>query len=131
MRCKTGAASAEQGEVAAGSQGSRRDKIWADLEARGVARELCETLSASLDERHYRRSPEAYQALLDGVALACGVQTELDGDLLRNLRDLRETERLMGAFAQELSKLDEVLEVLAAHLRRMRNVPGNASRFVQ
>jgi hypothetical protein len=131
MRCKTGAASAEQGEAVAGSEGSRRDEIRADLEARGVARDLCETLSTCLDESHSRRSPEAYQALLDGVALACGVQTELDGDLLRNLRDLRETERLMGAFAQELTKLDEVLEVLAAHLRRMRNVPGNTNRFVQ
>ena len=135
MRSKT------EGEIPArdvtpeGSEQSRREQMCEDLKARGVAPELCETLSACLDEDLTRHSPEAYQALLDGVVLACGVQTGVDRELTRNLRELRETERLMGAFANELSKLDEVLEVLAAHLNkawfffRADLFPGKAARM--
>jgi len=39
----------------------------------------------------------------------------------RNAKELKEVERLMGAFAGELTKLDEVVEVLAAYVRRMRS----------
>ena len=47
------------------------------------------------------------------------------------MRQIQELERLMSSFAGELSKLDESLEVLAAHLRRMRTQmdgPGRPGR---
>ena len=46
----------------------------------------------------------------------------------RSLRDVREVERLLGAFSGELEKLDEVLEVLAAYAQRMRPQPAKRER---
>ena len=59
--------------------------------------------------------------LLDGVALGCAALTGSSQGLEDSYRELREMERLMGAFSGELSKLDEILEVLAAYARRMRD----------
>lgn len=131
MRWKTDATVRARGTPTADPASSRREQIRADLEARGVAPELCEKLSISLEGSPSQRSPEAYHALLDGVALVCGAREGVDSGLIQSLRELRETERLMGAFANELAKLDEVLEVLSAYLRKMRSLPGNADRFVQ
>jgi hypothetical protein len=58
--------------------------------------------------------------LLEGVADVFGGHSESRDALSDRLCEVREIERLMSAFAQELGKLDEVLEVLAAHVRRMR-----------
>ena len=41
-------------------------------------------------------------------------------DVARSLLGLKEVERMMGAFSGELSKLDEVLEVLAARHMGLR-----------
>jgi hypothetical protein len=131
MRWKTEAMILTQEATTAGRASPRREQIRTDLKARGVAPELCERFSASLETEPSERGPEAYEALLDGVALVCGAQEGIDAGLVRNLRELQEAERLMGAFANELAKLDEVLEVLSAYLQRMRSLPGNATRFVQ
>ena len=40
--------------------------------------------------------------------------------------ELREIERLMDAFVGELSKLDEILDVLTAHVDRMRSRSARA-----
>jgi hypothetical protein len=59
-------------------------------------------------------------ALIRGAAAAFEAQAVLQAHVERNLRDVREVERLLGAFSGELEKLDEVLEVLSAYAQRMR-----------
>ena len=53
--------------------------------------------------------------------MACGAQVDTTEEFSLRLRELSEIERLMSSFARELSKLDEVLSVLAAHVGRMRS----------
>ena len=94
---------------------------WSRLiEAAGVSHEwavrLAPTLAASQRELGRGTSP----ALIRGAALAMAVQLETQAVVERNLRDVREVERLLGAFTGELAKLDEVLEVLSAYAQRMR-----------
>ena len=103
-----------------------RDRIRADLAARGVAPEFCEALSDRLESQVESFDAPSYLPLLDGVAAAYGVHEETSEALSSRLRELSELERLMSAFAGELSKLDEVLNVLAAHVGRMRSTtPSN------
>ena len=103
-----------------------RDRIRADLAARGVAPEFCEALSERLQSQVESFDAASYLPLLDGVAAAYGVHEETSEALSSRLRELSEIERLMSAFAGELSKLDEVLNVLAAHVGRMRtSTPSN------
>jgi hypothetical protein len=97
-----------------------RDRIRADLAARGVAPEFCEALSARLQSQVESFDAPSYLPLLDGVAAAYGVHEEASEALSSRLRELSEIERLMSSFAGELSKLDEVLNVLTAHVGRMR-----------
>ncbi len=75
-----------------------------------------------LCERHGCRSlpTRQYEALIDGAVLASGVHCEVEGDSADSGDRVREIERMMQAFAGELAKLDETLEVLATYVRRMR-----------
>ena len=109
---------------------SRRMRIAAELEDRGVGNDFADRIAGSIGAPP--RSEAELDSLLDGIAIACQVQGEMSGELARNARDVQEIERLMGAFAGELAKLDEVLEVLAAYLRRMRTTsPPAATRILQ
>jgi len=109
---------------------SRHARIRTDLESRGIASEHCDALSRRIEARLAAVGPDAYGSLLEGVAVAYGVQGEAGEQVDQSLRELQEIERLMGAFAGELSKLDEVLEVLAAYVRRMRtNSPVRDERL--
>jgi hypothetical protein len=119
MRRKT-----EQGEEGAVDKARQqgvtpRDRVRADLEARGVDASASEMLAGRVIAA-FELGSEGYAALLDGVALGFGRHSDLGAQLDKGASDLQEIERLMGSFASELSKLDEVLEVLAAYLRRMR-----------
>ena len=96
------------------------ERIRAALETRGVSREMAELLGSRLEERLADLSGESTNALLDGVALALDLHQHSSVQVAQSLRGLREVERMMGAFSGELSKLDEVLEVLAAYVARMR-----------
>lgn len=120
MRWKwTESSSLDEPSVSAGGAVGR-DRIRTDLERRGVLPEVSERLSLRIEERALALAPDAYEILLDGVAAASGLRDEGDQEMTQHLRDLNEVERLMGGFSNELAKLDEVLEVLAAHLRRLR-----------
>jgi hypothetical protein len=66
--------------------------------------------------------------LIRGAVLASEVQAEVQAYVDRNMRDVREVERLLGAFSGELEKLDEVLEVLSAYAQRMRTQPVKPAR---
>jgi hypothetical protein len=69
-------------------------------------------------------------ALILGATLTLGAQAEQQASVDRNLREVKEVERLLGAFSGELEKLDEVLEVLAAYAQRMRTKPTKTERRV-
>ena len=100
---------------------SRRDslRIRTDLEDRGVRPELSKALSSRLEGFADRLPAETYQAVLAGVAIACGEQQKRDGGPSMG-RNLEEIQQLLGAFADELRKLDEALEVLSAYALRIR-----------
>lgn len=106
-----------------------RNQIRADLERRGVPAELSERLSHRVEGRAVALEGDAYETLLEGAAAAVGVHDRSEQEMSQQLQDLQEIERLMGGFSKELAKLDEVLEVLAAHVRRMRsNAPSTGDR---
>lgn len=96
-------------------------EIRAALEQRGVSTEFSAALASRAKERLDGLDVAHAGALLDGMAMAVELQQATHEQLTRSLRGLREVERMMGAFSGELSKLDEVLEVLAAYVRRMRS----------
>ncbi len=96
------------------------DALEKRLRERGVgeadARHLAEHLAVQLDAQG-RGGREAF---VDGIAAGWHASSETRARLDKSVSDIKEVERLMGAFTGELSKLDEVLEVLAAYVRRMR-----------
>jgi flagellar motor switch protein FliG len=120
MRSKMRALKALVRDPGPQGSGSVRDRIRADLAERGVAPEFCEALSKRLEAQVASFDNPSYSPLLDGVAAAHEVHSETTEALDERLRQLGEIERLMSAFEDELSKLDEVLSVLAAHVERMR-----------
>ena len=92
----------------------------ARIAAAGVSREWAARLAPGLAASQQELGRGSSSALIRGAALAVALQAESQAQAERNLRDVREVERLLGAFSGELEKLDEVLEVLAAYAQRMR-----------
>jgi hypothetical protein len=131
LQLQTGDVTADRrsGELEQAPRLSKCERIRERLEERGVAPDLSEALAAQLEDRAAELDRDRFESLLDGVALACGLHGDAGEELTRNTSELREIERMMGAFAGELSKLDETLEVLAAYVRRMRS--GVAEREVR
>jgi hypothetical protein len=149
------------------------DQVRCDLESRGITADMSAMIAVQVCQRKGSDkdtlTPDQYEALIDGAALACGVhgdaerdlqadlQAELQPDLQADLQpdlecadpredhlefqsnlerdreadhessssQVREIERMMQAFAGELSKLDESLGVLSAYVRRMRQQPDS------
>ena len=98
------------------------------LRERGVTAPDALDLAQRMAPDLMRRQPSAREAYLDGVAACWHATSDTRAELDRSLTDIKEVERLMGAFTGELSKLDEVLEVLAAYVRRMRTSNGETSQ---
>ena len=90
----------------------------------GVGVEWAVPLSKCLLTLHRELGHDAVEPLLRGAVATVEIQAEAQAHVERNMRDVREVERLLGAFSGELEKLDEVLEVLAAYAQRMRAQPG-------
>ena len=105
-------------------------QISADLQTRGVDVATAEMLSASLATQLERQGQQAYEPMLDGVALACRPHGDDAESAASRAGECQEIERLMGSFTAELNKLDEVLQVLAAHLSRMRTTATSDSERV-
>lgn len=121
MRSKRSGMSQANDEATRLRASKLRARIRADLVERGVSADAVEILFHELEVHGVDPDSTRYQALLAGVAVACRSGAEEDDpELLRNTAELREIERMMGAFADELVKLDETLEVLSAYVRRMR-----------
>jgi hypothetical protein len=102
----------------------REPRVADDWEARlveeGVPSESAIRLVPELVSVHSELGRGSASALIRGAAVAVEVQADVQAHVERNLRDVREVERLLGAFSGELEKLDEVLEVLSAYAQRMR-----------
>ncbi|MEE8580985.1 MAG: hypothetical protein V3T33_05285 [Myxococcota bacterium] len=128
MRWKQGSEAGQAEHGPSNHRHAERDRIRYDLEQRAVGSDTAQDLAARLEERLASLTPEHYEAMLDGVAVAweqAVSDREVEEVRRRNQRELHELGRLMGNFIGELSKLDEALKVLAAYLSRMRR---NASR---
>lgn len=131
MRWKPELAKAAVGPVEAREDLALPERLSAELQDRGLPAAAADMLVARLQPELDGRAPAELQATLDGVALGFRAQSSLETDLARSAGELQEIERLMGSFAGELTKLDEVLEVLAAYLRRMRTtVPASGSQIL-
>jgi len=112
------------GEDARNGRGASRRRIRADLETRGVARELSQPMAARLAPLLKQASSRAYGAALDAAAVTVAV-ARVDGDLDRGRAgDVAEIQRLMLGFTDELRKLEEGLRILSAFVLRMRTRAG-------
>jgi len=115
----------------------RTQRIRADLERRGVSADFSRRVSEGLEPFTEELAPEVYEAVLSGVTMAYGVHRRRESPPLEggspplgrregmegaapSRVELDEMQRLMRDFGNELRKLDEALELLAAYLTRMR-----------
>ena len=119
------ASACEAGDALRARDACTRDEVSSSLQERGITSEDAGALADRLTPDVAERDRQGRGDYLDGVAMSWHALGDARGQLDGRLREIREVERLMGAFTGELSKLDEVLEVLAAYVRRMRS--GNDS----
>jgi hypothetical protein len=110
------------------AQARERDRIAGDLERLGVGEGVREELSRRLEALARNLSEDAYDAALAGVALAHAVHREGEDALRKSVRDLQEVQRLLGAFSDEMRKLDDALQILSTYVRRMRSRAQPAER---
>ncbi len=95
-------------------------RVRADLERMGVHGAAGDRLARRLTALAPRLAHDGYEAALAGAALAHGVARGEREEARRSVRDLKEIQRLVGAFADELQKLDEAMGILSAYVQRMR-----------
>ena len=96
----------------------------------GVSENWAERLAEKLIPAEQQLGSGSASALMLGASLTFAELAEERAMVQRNLQEVNEVERLLGAFSGELEKLDEVLEVLAAYAQRMRAKPAKQSRRV-
>ena len=100
----------------------------AQLIEAGVSSDWAPRLARRLEPLHDELGRGSARTMILTAAAAVEVQAEAYTQVGRNLKDVKEVERLLGAFGGELEKLDEVLEVLSAYAQRMRNQPAYKAR---
>ena len=100
---------------------SLRQRVCADLAKLGLLGDESKRIAEAVVEQLRLTGPGGYEDLLAGVRFSYQARVNVAADLSGMQSELRQLERLMGGFATELRKLDEVLEVLAAYVRRMRS----------
>jgi hypothetical protein len=119
MRDRYGSAQdARQGGVAT------RRRIRADLERRGVARALSQSLATRLAPLLRSQSTRAYEAALDAAAATADAACAPEEPVATRAGDVAEIQRLMLGFSDELRKLEEGLRILSAFVMRMRSRAG-------
>ena len=110
---------------------AKKRRLRADLERRGLARELLQPMATRLAPLLDAVSTRAYGAALDAATAAAEVAR--DGARAENAiaapeadraRDVAEIQRLMLGFTDELRKLEEGLRILSAFVVRMRTRTG-------
>ena len=105
-----------------------RKAIQYDLEQRGVGEDFADAMAEHLEKVADRLLPEVYDAVLTGVTLAFAEHRRGMEALRRTAKDLDEIQHLLSAFGDELQKLDEALETLAAYTLRMRSQSDTPER---
>ncbi len=98
-----------------------RERIRADLKQLGVSSIFRDAMLGPLEKAMSQQSPESYQALLMGVAIAQRGHKRAEDSLHQGFENLREVQQLMDSFGGELKKLDEAVKILAAYVERMRS----------
>ena len=109
---------------------ARSRNIRRDLEARGITGDFADALTPRLERVGDRLHPDIYDAVLTGVALAYGEHRRSLDALDGVGSDLEEIQILLTAFNDELQKLDEALEVLAAYATRIRSQSAEPERLL-
>jgi len=103
-------------------------RVREDVELQGVIGEEGKRVARAVVDVAIANGAESYAFLLQGIRIANDARGDVAADLARSNRELQQLDRLMRGFSSELRKLDEVVEVLAAYLRRMRTTAGDATR---
>ncbi len=99
--------------------------------ARGVDAALARRLATAIEKRTAALDVGRYQGVIAGIALVVAAQRREVEQLRKAADELGEMRRLLGNFTDELEKLDEALETLAAYVLRMKNPqPAPPSRRV-
>jgi hypothetical protein len=98
-----------------------REQIEADLIARGLEPALAKRLAQAIEKRAPSLDGPRYQGIVAGIALAVTAQRRELEQLRKTAAELAEVRRMLGNFTDELEKLDEALETLAAYVVRMKN----------
>lgn len=97
------------------------ETIQADLVARRVEPALARRLAQAIEKHTSSLDGPRYQGVVAGVALAVTAQRREVEQLRKAADELGEVKRLLGNFTDEMKKLDEALETLAAYVVRMKN----------
>ena len=97
------------------------EQIQSDLVARGLEPALAKRLGAAIEKRIRALDTGRYHGVIAGVALAVTAQRRELEQLRKAADELGEVKRLLASFSDELGKLDEALETLAAYVVRMKN----------
>jgi hypothetical protein len=114
------------GDEGAGTSGTSvqerngRQRVARDLARLGVDESVCAELARRLEPLVRVLSPEIYGVTLAGVSLTHRVHREHAAALERSVRELSELQRLLGALAEELQKVDELVGVLTAQVKGFR-----------
>jgi hypothetical protein len=103
-----------------GGERERGEGIRSELERRGISDEFARAVALQLEPFGADLSPEQFEAVLSGVALAYGVHRRSIDAFRRTVTELEEVQTLLGNFGTELRKLDEAVEILAAYAARLR-----------
>jgi len=97
------------------------ESIEAELVARGIEAPLARRLAEAIAKRGSVLDASRYQGVIAGIALAVAAQRRELTQLRKAADELGEMQRLLSSFTDELKKLDEALETLAAYVVRMKN----------
>jgi hypothetical protein len=97
-----------------------RGEIRSRLEQRGLSEGFARAVAAQLEPFAAELSGEQLDAVLSGAAIAYGVHRRSVEAFRRTAAELDEVQQLLGSFGDELRKLDEAVEILAAYAARLR-----------
>jgi hypothetical protein len=92
-------------------------RVRQELAQLGVGEPARDELARRLAPMIRGLSSEGYAAALAGAALAHAVQRQQEESLRDALRDLGEVQRLLGAFGEELCRLEEALRMLSQEVQ--------------
>jgi hypothetical protein len=102
-------------------------EIRSRLEQRGLSEGFARAVAAQLEPFAAELSGEQLDAVLSGASIAYGVHRRSIEAFRRTAAELDEVQQLLGSFGDELRKLDEAVEILAAYAARLRQDTSPAS----